>query len=87
MPERLGLRLRDEQVDLAELPVEPRDLLVEARRQLRQIGGRRDGLDATCGVVSVAVSVIDCPWSLGIAGIGVGSDQSSGIRIQPWRMA
>jgi hypothetical protein len=68
----LRLRLRDEEVHLGELGVEVRQVVRHPPRQLGQAGRRR--------------------WrrrDVGhrVAGRGVVVDQSSGIRIQPWRMA
>ena len=75
---RLGLRLGDEQVDLAELAIEARDLLGQPGGQLREAGrggGRRGG-----GCVGHRSGSRGRRW-------GRDGDQSSGIRIQPWRIA
>ena len=69
----LRLRLRDEQVHLAELGVEVRELVRHPPGQLGQAGRRRGrGRDVGHRRAGRWVRVVD---------------QSSGIRIQPWRMA
>ena len=67
VPRRLGPRLRDEQVDLAQLVVEPRDVVVEAGAEFGEIG-RRGDRSVSVGVGSVTASVMVDPGSRGSRG-------------------
>ena len=68
----LSSRLHDEEVDLGELGVEVREVIRHPPGQFGQ-AGRRRGRGREVGHR--------------LADRGVVIDQSSGIRIQPWRMA
>ena len=71
---RLGLGLFDEQIHLREFGIQVADVVHQPAGELSQAGGRRGHLGVGHRVRG----------SLGRSGI---VDQSSGIRIQPWRMA